>query len=163
MVDKTCTAFQRMDATHFCNLGIEPGYDIKISNLGSQDQMVFILYESLACCCKNTRLLPQRVNIGPDKIIDALHGTLAIKILDSGTAPVTASNMKAYFESAKEELGTYKIAQQFGGKNGTAACVDAYLECYKNDAVELWESISNNVVSECFALKLNVDDYFSQA
>jgi hypothetical protein len=163
MVDKTCTAFQRMDATHFCNLGIEPGYDIKISNLGSQDQMVFTLYESLACVCKNTRLLPQRVNIGPDKIIDALHGMLATKILASGTPPVTASNMKDYFDIAKHELGTYKIVQQFGGKNGTAACVDAYLECYDKDGEELWRSIANNVVSECFALKLTEADYFSQA
>jgi hypothetical protein len=163
IVDKVCTAFHRMDATHFCNLGIDPAYGIKISNFGSQDKMVFTLYESLACVCMNTRLLPQRVNIGPDKIIDALHGALATKILETGKPPVTASNMEIYFDSAKKALGTYKIEQQFGGKNGTAACVDAYLECYNKDGEELWKSISNNVVSECFALGLTEADYFSQA
>jgi hypothetical protein len=111
----------------------------------------------------NTRLLPQRVNIGPDKIIDALHGALATKILESGKPPVTASNMEIYFDWAKKALGTYKAEQQSVGKNGTAACVDAYLECYKNDGEELWKSIANNVVSECFALGLTEADYFSQA
>jgi hypothetical protein len=163
IVDKICTAFLRMDATHFCNLGIDPAYGIKISTLGSQDNMVFTLYNSLACVCSNTRLLPQRVNIGPDKIIDALHGELATHILGSGKPPVTASNMELYFDSAKKALGTYKAEQQSAGKNGTAACVDAYLECYNKDGAELWKSISNNVVSECFALGFTEADYFSQA
>jgi hypothetical protein len=163
IVDKLCTGFLRMDATHFCNLGIDPAYDIKISNFGSQDKMVGTLYSSLVCVCQNTRLLPQRVNIGPDKIIDALHGALATKILESGKPPVSASNLEIYFDLAKKALGTYKAEQQAGGKNGTAACVDAYLECYNKDGLELWKSISNNVLADCFALKLTEADYFSQA
>lgn len=161
IVDQLCTAFLSMDATHFCNLGIAQAYDNKFSNMGAQDEMVGTLYLSLTNICRNTRQLPQRVNIGPDKIIDKFHGVLATQILNSGKPPVSTSNLGAYFLGVTKELTVYKNTQLLKGNKGVAACVDAYLECYAKDLEELWKNIINNVAAECNALNLDLATYLS--
>jgi hypothetical protein len=126
-----------------------------------KDPMVGTLYSSLTNVCRNTRQLPQRVNIGPDKRIDKFHGVLATQILNSGKPPVSTSNLAAYFLGATRELTDYRNAQLLKGNNGVAACVDAYLECYAKDLEDLWKNITNNVAADCNALNLDLATYLS--
>jgi hypothetical protein len=78
MVQKQATACGRTDAAHYCNLGIEAKFRARIAELArpETDQIAFDLYEALKAICGNTKWLPQRINIGPDRVIDKLHGEL---------------------------------------------------------------------------------------
>ncbi len=89
VVNQSATACVRMDAAHFCNLGIDVRCQSTFGSLAGGDQTVSVLFETLKKICGNTRQLPQRVNIGPDKVIDKFHGELATKVLASKQPPAT--------------------------------------------------------------------------
>lgn len=163
VVKKSATACGKMDAAHFCNLGIQAGYQNKIAGLASGDVKLFCFYECLKTICGNTRLLPQRVNIGPDKRIDAFHGDLATEILKSGKPVISITNLKAYLQGATERMTDYKNDQAKAGKLGIAACADSYLACYANDGESLWSIIRGNVEAECVksVYDLKPGDYVS--
>ena len=149
VVTRSATACGRMDAAHFCNLGIQTGYGSRIAPLASTDAVVFRFWECLKTICGNTRLLPQRVNIGPDKRIDAFHGDLATAILSGGQPVVSVTNLRAYLQGATQRLTDYQRDQAAAGNLGIVACVDAYLACYAHDGEALWQFIRGNVESEC--------------
>ena len=161
IVDKSATSCGRTDAAHFCNLGIEARCQSKFGVLASGDQFVFTFFEALKKICGNTRQLPQRVNIGPDKIIDKFHGEFATLILSSGKPPITATTLKVYLESADEVMKEYEDKQTLAGNHGVAACVKAYRSCYSNDGDSLWMTLSGNAREECEIFKLKQDDYFN--
>jgi hypothetical protein len=163
VVNKSTTACGRMDAAHFCNLGIHPTYRSHIATLASNDAKVAWLYECLKRICGNTRDLPQRINIGPDKRIDTFHGDLATTILKSGKAVVSITHLKDYLQGAARSMTDYRNAQAAAGKLGVAACADSYLACYANDGESLWGEIRGNVEGDCSksAYQLNVGDYLS--
>jgi hypothetical protein len=150
-----------MDASHFCNLGIVDKYQGMFSIMGIKDRTLSALYNNLEATCANTRWLPQRVNIGPDRRVDKFHGDLATKILESGKPPVSVSHLKEYVLGATMELSDYQKSQVHKGNHGIAACVDAYIDCYLKDVTSLWRQISGNVESECMFQKLEVDRYLS--
>ena len=90
------TAFRRVDAPHFCNLGLNPA----IAGLCDQstDERAPHLYNMLVRVCGNTRLLPQRINIGPDRVVDVAHGELCmafLKQMASGAAPSPIHSLSA--------------------------------------------------------------------
>ena len=161
VVDQDCTSCGRMDASHFCNLGITKPYQGKFSIFAQSDQTIAYLYGTLTRVCSNTRQLPQRVNIGPDKRVDRFHGDLATSILKSGKPVVSVTNLKAYLDGVTLTLTEYKNSQTQSGNYGVAACVDAYLQCYLNDGAEIWHTISGNVTADCLGLKLNESKYLS--
>ncbi|PWV65928.1 hypothetical protein C7443_101414 [Plasticicumulans acidivorans] len=149
IIDKSCAACGRMDAAHFCNLGIDAGMRSKLAAIASKDKVVFCFYECLKTICGNTRLLPQRVNIGPDKCIDRFHGELATAIIKSGKPPLSSAHLKEYLQGAAKVFAEYSDTQQKKGNLGIVACVEAYCECYKHDGDDLWSMLYGNYISEC--------------
>lgn len=161
IVDKFATSCGRTDAAHFCNLGIEARCQSKLGVLAGGDPVVFNLYEALKRICGNTRQLPQRINIGPDKIIDRFHGELAGTILGSGKPPLTKTTLKLYLEGADAAIKEYEDKQNLAGNYGVAACVKAYRACYSGDGDSLWTMLSGNVREECEIVGLKLDNYFN--
>jgi hypothetical protein len=161
VVNKSCSDCGNTDAAHFCNLGIKVNYQSAIAGVANHDQKAFHLYKDLAVICGNTRLLPQRINIGPDKKIDKFHGELAVKILSGGGPPVTLKNLDDYLAGAKSVFEEYKKKQVSKGNLGIAACVDAYLTCYANDRKSLWSFIASNVRGDVIDYGLTVGNYLT--
>jgi hypothetical protein len=160
IVDKSATSCGRMDAAHFCNLGIEARCYSKLAGL-TADKTVESLLGALIIYCGDTRQLPQRVNIGPDKIIDKFHGDLATIILGSGKPPITKTWLRVYLEGAEKVMNEYSDKQAINGNDGIVACVKAYCACYTGDGDSLWQMIGGNARAECEAYGLKLDDYFA--
>jgi hypothetical protein len=159
VVDQLATACGRMDAAHYCNLGIDLGCRNKFGALAGADPTVRQLFEALKVFSGDTRLLPQRINIGPDKVIDRFHGELATAILGSGKPPVTTTNLKAYVAGADKALKEYADKQKDSGNFGIVACVEAYCACYANDLEKLWGQIYMNALGECQSVGAKQEDY----
>lgn len=160
VVNLSATGCGRTDAAHFCNLGIDAKCGSKIGPLAG-DPVVFTLFEMLKKICGDTRQLPQRVNIGPDKVVDRFHGELATAILGSGKPPVSRTTLKAYTDGAGDAMKEYSKRQGDNGKLGLVACAKAYTDCYDNATESLWKQISDDAIGECVALKFDKDAYVS--
>jgi len=162
MIDKPATACGSTDAAHYCNLGIEAKFQAKIAALANpvNDRVAFDLYEHLKIISGNTKWLPQRINIGPDRVIDEKHGVLAIRMLD-GTPPVSMENLNTYLSEVGKALAEYASAAGRKGSKGVEACTCAYVRFYDDAKAvsDLWSTLTGNVHGECFALGLPVGEY----
>ncbi len=163
VVNLSATGFSKLDAAHFCNLGIDPGCRGKFGALAPGDKIVERLFVALIAFSGNTRWLPQRINIGPDRIIDKLHYELALDLLASGKPPVTLSNLKTYIATADKALEEYGDRQRAAGNVGLADCVDAYRACYANDTDSLWSQCYMNALAECRVVGAKQDDYVTMS
>lgn len=159
VVNQSATGCGKVDAAHFCNLGINAACRSKFGVLAGSDKIVERLFELLKIFSGNTRWLPQRINIGPDRVIDRLHYDLALDILGSGKPPVTATNLKTYLATADKALKEYADKQNSYGNVGLVACVNAYRACYANDADSLWQQCYMNALEECRVVGAKQDDY----
>lgn len=162
IVRKPATACGETDAAHYCNLGLDPGFQASVALHANPatDRIAFDLYEALKAICGNTKWLPQKVNIGPDRVIDELHGVLAMRMLN-GKPPVSALNRAAYLAEARRQMGEYAAKHAGLGNLGLKACADAYIECYDDPerVSDMWTVVTGNVSSECYALGLELGDY----
>jgi hypothetical protein len=162
MIFKQCTAFQRIDAAHFCNLGLKPAFVSALLGRFGTDRLVLDLLERLKIICGNTRWLPQRVNIGPDRIIDVMHGRLALAMLPDATKKiVSGDNAKTYITEAFKEITAYRDAQAKKGNLGVAACAQCYLDAYSspNFLASLESVMRGEVVGYCTGIGANATVY----
>jgi hypothetical protein len=159
VVNMSATACGKLDAAHFCNLGIDPNCRAKFGKLAASDKVVERLFEALKVFSGNTRWLPQRINIGPDRVIDRLHYDLAVEILAGGRPPVTKTNLRAYLSAADKALADYAQRQAAYGNAGLVNCVNSYRACYANDGDSLWGQCFMNVVEECRVVGARQEDY----
>ncbi len=152
VLDQPATRFDRMDAAHFCNLGLDPTL-AGLCAASRGDEVLFDLYNQLKALCGNTRQMPQRVNIGPDRVIDVIHGRLAKLFLD-GTAPLTQANLNGYLMEAKRLLTDYRDGQARKGNTGVAACAQVYIdELSDPERVEgLWQNVRNCAYADAQAV-----------
>jgi hypothetical protein len=135
------TDFTRMDAAHFCNLGIKPAFVTKIAKYITDahhpvDPIPRDFYLLLKMTCGNTEPLPQRVNIGPDRVIDSLHAELAAAMLKGPEKVVSEKNIVAYKTAAVPAMTEYRDAALKQGDLGIAACADCYLDIYGDKFVQ---------------------------
>ncbi len=144
------TACGRMDAAHFCNLGVAPGLGTLVGQAGG-DQHVTDIYEFAKRLAGDTRLLPQQVNIGPDRIIDVLHGVLAAEFFAAGIPVVSTANLAAYLARATAAMTSYQAKKVQKGRLGIAACCQVYIDVYAAAGEALWQSLSGQVWAECGA------------
>lgn len=126
VIEAPTTRFTQADAAHFCNLGLKPGLDAAcLASPFLRDG-----YERLKVYAGNTMLLPQQVNLGPDRAIDVLHGEIALEMLDDGNTIFTRERVKHYRKKATERITAYRGAKKAKGADGLAACADCYLLAY---------------------------------
>jgi len=79
LIQVPSTSYNKIDAAHYCNLGLVPSNWAKLTAAAeslSADTAVEMI-EKAEVYTANTVWLPQRVNIGPVRIIDQLHFVMA--------------------------------------------------------------------------------------
>jgi hypothetical protein len=131
VVEQPTTRFTRSDAAHFCNLGLKPGLESACQG----SDFLRDGCERLKVYAGNTMLMPQAVNIGPDRVIDDLHGTLALEMLDDGQTIFTRQRVAACVSRASEAMSDHRDGRIELGELGLAACTAVYLKAYAGDAV----------------------------
>jgi hypothetical protein len=139
VVTLNSTSFGSSDAAHYCNLGVSRSFLGRIAQSkkkAGEDLIVRRCVETLERVCGDTEQLPQRINIGPDKVIDRLHGDLALMMLGV-PAPrvISTANVHTYRNKASERMQEYRDAKSADGDHGIAACADCYLEAYNDVGV----------------------------
>jgi hypothetical protein len=137
---ESASAFTNMDAAHFCNLGIKPAFVTKIAQYTSNahhavDPIPMDFFEMLKKVCGDTELLPQRVNIGPDRVVDKLHGELAAKMLKGASKVISQKNVDDYKTAAVDAMTDYRDAAEKAGDLGIVACANCYLAIYNDSLV----------------------------
>ncbi|WP_419814933.1 hypothetical protein [Glacieibacterium sp.] len=171
VVDKPSTSCRRTDAAHFCNLGLEARVFAQLAAAGGRDAHARDLLDMAKRLAGNTKQLPQRVNIGPDRVIDVLHGELAGVFLRAArpmTVPprnqvMSRANLAAYLAAAIAAMTIYRAQQVVHGRHGLAACCDSYLIVYANHGETIWMSLTGYIAAEALARRdaLNLDDYLN--
>lgn len=160
VIQLSATSFTKIDAAHYCNLGLLPGPWGQLTHaaeaLAADDAVELI--EDAEVYTANTVWLPQRVNIGPDRIIDQLHYRLAIEILGDGKPVFSLARTKAYAAAATKAITGYSATMQ--RTPGLAACCACYLRAYADKPVQFTASVTgNNIIAECEAHKLPLNQY----
>ena len=158
VIQLSSTSFTKIDAAHYCNLGLDPGPWGKLTKcaeaLAADDAVELI--EAAEVFTGNTVWLPQRVNIGPDRIIDQLHYKLAAAIFADGQPVFSLPRAKTYAAEATKAILAYSVSVGAG----LAACCVFYLQAYANKPMEeMAFVIGNNIIAECDARKLSRKDY----
>ncbi len=168
VVDQPSTACGRSDAAHYCNLGIAAGFLAKANAFARPgvDDTAFKLREMLEVMAGATRQLPQRINIGPDRIVDQAHGKLALAFLD-GSPVLTAATLRTYLETCATLMDAYRKSHVAKGNLGIAACCDCYLDFYRGAASckkpwsreDVWQMLCGQIDAECGGLGLDRSRY----
>lgn len=137
--------FAQMDAAHFCNLGFDPTRSFSLYlriNSPKADPTGNDLYERVKIYAGDTQLLPKRINIGPDRIVDQLHGVLAKRFLGAARAAVgpggalvpvavvTPAYIATYLGEALTAMSDYRDMLEAQGDDGLIECVDCYIQVY---------------------------------
>lgn len=172
IVDQPATSCGRTDAAHYCNLGITGALLGKAAAFARPDvdPVAFKLRDMLEVMAGATRQLPQRVNIGPDRIVDRVHGTLAVKFLN-GSPPLSPANFAGYIDLAEQEMERYRRTHLSKRNLGIAACCESYLEFYKAsskckspyDPDGVLRMLRSTTEAECAALGLDAARYVSRS
>ena len=157
VVQRSCSSFKRTDAAHFCNLGIDAKAQTKIATAANTDERIHHFYTMLLAFSGATRRLPQRVNIGPDRIVDEYHAYYATTLL-KGSAPVLSrGTLGQYLQDAATRLKGYRAMQSAEKNAGLVACVDAYLRCYAERGDVLWSHLWMSTDAECRVRSYGLD------
>ena len=132
IIKQPATACGKTDAAHYCNLGITPGFMTKalVHATPEGDPVAFQFLSMLEVAAGATRQLPQRINIGPDRIVDQAHGRMAMSMLD-GSPPIAHGNYLRYLDECEREMVAYRRRILDKGYRGLAACCDCYLDFYR--------------------------------
>ena len=159
MVIKPSTSFRNTDAAHFCNLGFTYGWDsIKRNN----DKAIASLVELAEAHAGATVDLPQRINIGPDRIIDQFHWAFS-KLLFAKRPLLSPALFLDYAKGATQDMNAYKVEMLAKGLFGIAACCDYYLNTYANSETldYCYVTTTNQLSAECDALGLDRKTYIA--
>lgn len=172
IVDQAATACGRTDAAHYCNLGIRPAFLAKANAFARPDvdPVAFKLRSLLEVMAGATRQLPQRVNIGPDRIVDRVHGELAMRFLD-GTPPLSTANFETYINRCTQDMTAYMSTHAAKKNLGIAACCRCYLDFYESaancrrpyDIEGVLSGLRSSTDAECSALGLDRSRYISMS
>ena len=169
VVDMASTACRNTDAAHFCNLGLEARAWSRMAAVSGRDEHLRDLLDMAKRLAGDTKQLPQRVNIGPDRVIDVLHGVLAERFFKASrplTVPprnqvVSRANLATYLTEATAAMTTYRVEQVRLKRHGLAACCDSYLKVYAEQGDDIWMTLTGYIPAECLARRgvLEIADY----
>ncbi len=147
VVDKPTTMFTRADAAHFCNLGLA----LDLAPACQASDFTRDGYERLKVHAGATKLLPQQVNIGPDRKLDVLHASLAPRMLGDGGLIFTRDRVATYRTEAVVALEAYRNEKRATNLKGLAACAQCYLDMYASTDFEgrVFRRVYPEVVGLC--------------
>ncbi|MGC8469493.1 MAG: hypothetical protein ACP5NI_06265 [Acetobacteraceae bacterium] len=163
VVNLQATAFTAIDAAHFCNLGLQAGSwaGLVFAAETMKGDHAIELIEMAELLTGDTCQLPQRVNIGPDRIIDQVHWALAKEFLGDGQPVFSAARLTRYASEAAAQLGLYMNGRA-QGKAGLIACCNWYLAAYGLQALEqCYTIVRGNIGSECEARGLSASVFMT--
>ncbi|UWQ99113.1 hypothetical protein K3729_17195 [Rhodobacteraceae bacterium S2214] len=112
ILDHSASSFRRIDAAHFCNLGLAPSLATLCARSG--DPRAVAIYETLTMISAATRFMPQRINIGPDRVVDTAHGVLCremLKNMANGAAAISPSAFARYKSYVSGKMTAYADSQ----------------------------------------------------
>jgi hypothetical protein len=123
--DLRVTGHGSMDAAHTNNLGLSRDFVKLCERNSASDPVVYKLYGYCKDLCSNTTLLPQSINLGPDKVIDKIHRDMCNHIFSPlSTRPrIKESDVKLYGELADYRL---RVMQQKKEEKTTLAATAEY-------------------------------------
>ena len=158
VVNLNATEFTSMDAAHFCNLGLDAGRWGQVTRaaelLPSGDEYIWELIDLAEVSAGDTVQLPQRINIGPDRVIDKAHWEIANKFFQAPGKLITEVRIKEYVDAATAALQAYGTEHLKQGHHGLAACCQCYLNGYSNESLKAaWSTLTGNIRGECEATK----------
>ncbi|WP_144403298.1 hypothetical protein [Pseudomonas sp. StFLB209] len=112
--DLSATGWDSMDAAHMNNLGLAKGFTSTCERLGTYDPIMNELYSRCVSFCRDTRWLPQPINLGPDKVIDQVHRNMHHHTFSnaSNTPCITSANITLYCDTAKSMLDTFALKKK---------------------------------------------------
>jgi len=126
----------------------------------SKDKALAQLVSIATICAGDTVQLPQRINIGPDRIIDQFHFVIATAIYKAGGPVCSSGNIVAYGKGATDVMNAYIATKLSEGDDGLVKCAGCYLQAYASKVLEeIYLSIGRQIASECEALRLKAGDY----
>lgn len=157
VVKRSASSCRNTDAAHFCNLGLVAGPWSELATAATQDRLMFDMLEMTKRLAGNTRHLPQRINIGPDRVIDEAHGDLAVDFLQRDKPVVSRANLVDYLKKATADMQAYRAGCIGAGMHGLAACCDAYLAVYAKGVEPPYFTLSGYVWAECAAWREGLD------
>jgi len=165
VINRFATNFRKLDAAHFCNLGILAPFRAQVAALGPTDVQGWIVkwLDNLEATAKSTRQLPQRVNIGPDRIVDMLHGDLVFDFLENNCAIISTQHFNRYQIDGSSKLQLYRGKLKKEGKLGLVACVDQYLAIIQSshEMKKIQDALTDSLRFECEAYSLPVHNYIA--
>ena len=166
VVNISSTEFTSTDAAHFCNLGLKPDLWARLCSvaeaLPGTDEAVWLFVELAETSAGDTVQLPQRINIGPDRVIDRAHFTIARDILQSGNPILSEANLTYYTAVATNYMQQYIVTK--AASPGLVTCCRFYLLSYCPEACKAaFSDLSGNIWGETEATKgvLAAKDYIA--
>ncbi|WP_157406476.1 MULTISPECIES: hypothetical protein [unclassified Janthinobacterium] len=102
----TVTGHGSMDAAHTNNLGLTDPFVRACEKYAISDQLLGRLYTCCENFCSNTTLLPQSINLGPDKVVDQVHRDMYNEIfsMSSKKPRITEGKVCHYLNHASNLL-----------------------------------------------------------
>lgn len=154
VVNMPVTAFKKMDAAHFCNLGATPELKMLVNRGGDGVETRFM--ENLEAIMGNTRPMPQKVNIGPDRIVDELHGRKIYQDLTQDQPTVSSQRINEYLCGGASAMRAY-VQSKLRDRPGLKACAECYIDYYEDpgSSVRLYNQLSRETEEECSAYGLD--------
>lgn len=165
VVNLNATEFTSMDAAHFCNLGLDSSQWARVTSaaevLPGTDEFIWELIDLAEVSAGDTVQLPQRINIGPDRVIDKVHWVIANRFYQTPGKLVTEARILEYVNVATAALQQYSNEHLVLHHHGLVACCHCYLSGYSADSLRLAAStLTGNIQGDCQASKvLEYKDY----
>lgn len=164
ILEHNSTAWARVDAAHFNNLGISPTNRGKLAELANiaKDPVANSLFEQLKSTCSGTRMLPASVNTGADKIVDNVHKRCVVTMMGD-KAPITRANVDVYVNDARASLTRSLAAKKAKGYHGVVAVRERYIAFYNStaDVERAFRKAQDTVYTECHAFGMDPEKYTS--
>lgn len=158
VVARNATSFSKIDAAHYCNLGLAGDF-ATLESLARQDDDALELIDMCKVLAGNTVWLPQQINIGPDRVIDRLHYLLAIDFLEEPEPVFKPQNIGTYGRMVDVAMREYADAKDREGEHGLAACARCYLPPYSNLEAIIGDTVGHFIDAECDARRLDRTRY----
>lgn len=154
VVNSNATSFNRIDAAHFCNLGLGGDF-ARLASLAQRDDDAAELVSICIAMAGDTVQLPQEINLGPDRVIDQIHYELAQHFLERGAPIFRQGDVSIYARRVDSAMRVYIDTKERNGERGLAECARCYTPPYLNLEARIAATVDGHIYEECRARGLD--------